>query len=206
MIELQSMDYEFLDEIAFHIENGENLERALFHIENIPLEITIRLQLGEELIDVLSSLEFSNPSILNLFASLSFADSSEVLENVKITSKLMRMREETLREKENTIKIHQRRLGIIRFVTMITIAIMGGFSPLFTNLYAFINTGEFLSSFSIVSALSISFLLINLLNNYFLLKMGNESKLVIRLVVVIMIHIIIVIIVRISFSNFSIFN
>ncbi len=206
MIELQSMDYEFLDEIAFHIENGENLERALFHIENIPLEITIRLQLGEELIDVLSSLEFSNPSILNLFASLSFADSSEVLENVKITSKLMRMREETLREKENTIKIHQRRLGIIRFVTMITIAIMGGFSPLFTNLYAFINTGEFLSSFSIVSALSISFLLINLLNNYFLLKMGNESKLVIRLVVVIIIHIIIVIIVRISFSNFSIFN
>ncbi len=206
MVKLECHDHVFLDEIAFQIENGENLERALFQIENIPSDLLVRLQLGEELIDVLSSLEFDDPSIINLFTSLNFAESSEMLNRVKTTSKLMKMREETLKEKENTLKIHQRRLRIIRFVTMITIAIMGGFSPLFSNLYSFINTGEFMSSFSILSNLSISFLFINLLNNYFLLKMSNENKITARIVFVLVIHIIIVITIRIFFSNFVIFS
>lgn len=206
MTKLECLDYIFLDDVAFQIESGENLERALFQIENMPLDLLVRLQLGEELVDVLSSLEFNDPSIINLFTSLNYAESSEILERVKTTSKLMKMREETLKEKENTLKIHQRRLRIIRFVTMITIAIMGGFSPLFSNLYAFINTGEFLNSFSIVSNLSISFLFINLLNNYFLLKMSNENKITARIVFVILIHIAIVIMIRIFFSNFALFS
>ena len=206
MTKLECLDHIFLDEVAFQIENGENLERALFQTENMPLDLLVRLQLGEELIDVISSLEFNDPSVINLFTSLNYAESSEILDRVKITSKLMKMREETLKEKENTLKIHQRRLRIIRFVTMITIAIMGGFSPLFSNLYAFINTGEFLNSFSIVSNLSISFLFINVLNNYFLLKMSNENKITARIVFVILIHILIVILVRIFFSNFTLFS
>ena len=206
MTKLECVDYIFLDDVASQIENGENLERALFQIENMPSELLVRLQLGEELVDVLSSLEFEDPSIINLFTSLNQAESFEMLERVKITSKLMKKREETLKEKENTLKIHQRRLRIIRFVTMVTIAIMGGFSPLFSNLYAFINTGEFLNSFSILSNLSISFLFINLLNNYFLLKMSNENKITARIVFVILIHITIVIIIRIFFSNFAIFS
>ena len=206
MTKLECHDYNFLDEVAFQIENGENLERALFQIESIPLDLLVRLQLGEELIDVISSLEFNDPSIINLFTSLNFAESSEILDRVKTTSRLMKKREETLREKENTLKIHKRRLRIIRFVTMITIAIMGGFSPLFSNLYSFINTGEFLSSFSILSNLSISFLFINLLNNYFLLKMSNENKITARMVFAILIHILVVILIRIFFSNFTLFN
>ena len=152
MIKIKSSDHTFLNDIVFFMENGENLERALFQIENVPTETLIRLQLGEELLDVLSSLEFNNPAIINLFSSLKYANSSEILERIKTTSKLLRMREETLKEKENTLKIHQRRLRIIRYVTLITISIMGGFSPLFTNIFSFINTGEFLNSFSIFSS------------------------------------------------------
>ena len=130
----------------------------------------------------------------------------EVLEKIKITADLIKMREEALKEKENTLNVHGRRLKIIRYVTLITIAIIAGFSPLFSNLFSFFNTGEISSSLPFWSILSISFLIINILNNYFLLKMSNEKKMSIRLIFVVFIHIITVIFVRMFISNFTILD
>ena len=176
MNKLRTSDDIFLEEMASQIEGGKNLEQALFSLETVPPNIRYSLQLGEELIDVLSSIDFEYPSIVNLFSSLNKSNNEETLERIKTTAKLIKKRNEVLKEKETALSIHQRRMRIIRYVTLITIAIIAGFSPLFTGIYSFINTGEIVYSFSIFSALSISFLFINFLNNYFLLKMGNEEN------------------------------
>jgi hypothetical protein len=178
------------------LESGENLERAFFLTENVPEEILVRLQLGEELASIVTSISFKYPALANLFTSIDTAEELEVQERLKTTSKLIRIREEILKEKEATLKVHRRRIKIIRYVTMIIIAIIAGFSPIFSNLYEFINTGEFTTSLSIVSYLSISFLMINLLNNYYLLKMSNETHIKIRLIIVLILHSIILIGVR----------
>ncbi len=201
MIRLNCTDFNFLNNIALKLENGENLERSFFLSKNVPKEILTRLQLGENLLEIISSIDFSYPALRNLFSSVDYADETEILERIKTTSKLIRMREEVLKEKEVSLKIHRRRLKIIRYVTMFTIAMIAGFSPIFSNLYSFISTGEFTSSFSIWSILSVSFLIINLLNNYYLLKMGNEERIKFRLVPVILLHSAIVVGVRFFILN-----
>ncbi len=201
MSKLNCTDFNFLSNIALKLENGENLERSFFLTENIPEEILVRLQLGENLHEVISSIDFNYPALKNLFSSVDYADEDEVIDRVKSTSRLIRVREEVLKEKDSSLKVHQRRLKIIRYVTMFTIAMIAGFSPIFSNLYSFISTGEFTSSFSIWSILSISFLIINLLNNYYLMKMGNEEKKYFRLIPVIFLHSAIVIGVRFFILN-----
>ncbi len=196
MSNLNCTEFDFLSNVAFRLESGENLERAFFLTENVPGEILVRLQLGEELASIVTSISFKYPALSNLFGSIDNADESDILERLKITSRLIRIREETLKEKETTLKVHRRRIKIIRFITLVIIAIIAGFSPIFSNLYEFINTGEFTTSLSIVSYLSISFLMINLLNNYFLLKMSNETHIKIRLIIVLVLHSIILIGVR----------
>ncbi len=192
--------------MAMKLEDGENLERSLFSIDSVPKEHLVRLQLGGDFIDVISNIEFDYPALINLFSSIKNSNTAEILERIKITAKLIKMREEALKEKENTLNVHGRRLKIIRYVTLITIAIIAGFSPLFSNLFSFFNTGEISVSLPFWSILSISFLIINILNNYFLLKMSNERKISIRLIFVIFIHMITVIFVRIFISNFSILD
>ncbi len=196
MSSLNCTEFDFLNNIAFRLEGGENLERAFFLTENVPEEILVRLQLGEELTSIVASLSFKYPALANLFGSIDNADESDMLLRLKTTSKLIRIREEILKEKETTLKVHRRRTKIIRFVTLVIIAIIAGFSPIFSNLYEFINTGEFTTSLSIVSYLSISFLMINLLNNYYLLKMSNETHIKIRLILVLVLHSVILIGVR----------
>ncbi len=196
MSKLNCTEFDFLSNIAFRLEGGENLERAFFLTEGVPEDILARLQLGEELTDIVSSIDFKYPALTNLFTSIDNADETDILERLMITSKLIRIREETLKEKETTLKVHRRRIKIIRFVTLVVIALIAGFSPIFSNLYEFINTGEFTTSLSILSYLSVSFLLINLLNNYYLLKMSNEKSIKIRLIIVIVLHVVIVIGVR----------
>ena len=196
MNSLNCTEYDFLANISFRLESGENLERAFFLTENVPEDVLIRLQLGEELASVVTSIGFKYPALSNLFASIDKAEESDIQVRLKTTSKLIRIREEILKEKESTLKVHRRRIKIIRYITLIIIAIIAGFSPIFSNLYEFINTGEFTTSLSIVSYLSISFLMINLLNNYYLLKMSNETKIKIRLLVVLVLHSIILIGVR----------
>ncbi|TFG08658.1 hypothetical protein EU534_02670 [Candidatus Heimdallarchaeota archaeon] len=196
MSELNCTEYDFLNNIAFKLESGENLERAFFLTENVPEEILLRLQLGEELTSVIKSISFRYPSLANLFSSVNQAEESDVLERLKTTSRLIRIREEIIEEKESTLKVQRRRIKIIRYITLIIIAIIAGFSPIFSNLYEFINTGEFTTSLSIFSYLSISFLLINLLNNYYLLKLSNENHIKIRLLIVLILHSIILIGVR----------
>jgi hypothetical protein len=120
---------------------------------------------------------------------------------MRTTAELIRKREEILQEKENAINIQKRRLKIIRYVTLITIAIIAGFSPLFTNIYSLIENGVFQSTFTFFSVLSISFLLVNILNNYFLLKMVNERNMKFKLGIVVILHIGIVIIVNLFLSN-----
>ena len=127
-------------------------------------------------------------------------------QSTSITARLIKSREEAIQEKENTLKIHQRRIKIIRYVTSVTIAIIGGFSPIFANIYRFIQTNEFLNTPSFWSFLSVSFLLINLLNNYFLLKIGSEKNLKIRLLITLVLHFLIVFAVRIFYSNFFVFS
>ena len=206
MSKLDCPDYRFLQEIAMNLEKGENLERSLFSIDSIPKEYLMKVQLGGDFIDVISDIEFDYPTLINLFSSLKNSNFSEILDRIKTTAKLIKMREEALKEKENTLNIHGRRLRIIRYVTLITIAIIAGFSPLFSNLFSFFSNGEISSSLSFWSILSISFLIINILNNYFLLKMAKEKKIPIRLIFVILIHIITVISVRFFISNFTIFD
>jgi hypothetical protein len=201
MSKLDCTDFNFLNNIALKLENGENLERSFFLTCNVPEETLVRLQLGENLHEVISSIDFNYPALKNLFSSVDYADEDEVIDRVKSTSRLIRVREEVLKEKDSSLKVHRRRLKIIRYVTMFTIAMIAGFAPIFSNLYSFISTGEFTSSFSIWSILSISFLIINLLNNYYLLKMGNEEKIMFRLFPVIFLHSAIVIGVRFFILN-----
>ncbi|MFW9851665.1 MAG: hypothetical protein ACFFDS_01840 [Candidatus Thorarchaeota archaeon] len=206
MNKLNYPDYIFLQEMAMKLEEGENLERSLFSIDSIPEENLVKLQLGGDFIDVISNIEFDYPALINLFSSMRNSNTIEVLEKIKITADLIKMREEVLKEKENTLNVHGRRLKIIRYVTLVTIAIIAGFSPLFSNLFSFFNTGEISNSLPFWSILSVSFLIINILNNYFLLKMSNEKKISIRLIFVIFIHLITVIVVRIFISNFTILD
>lgn len=188
------------------LEEGENLERSLFLIDSVPKKHLIKLQLGGDFIDVISGIEFDYPALVNLFSSIKNSNTSEILERIITTAELIKMREEALKEKENNLNVHRRRLKIIRYVTLITIAIIAGFSPLFSNLFSFFNTGEISSSLSFWSILSISFLIINVLNNYFILKMSNEKRKSIRLIFVIVIHLITVIFVRFFISNFTILD
>ncbi|NPD89408.1 MAG: hypothetical protein HGN29_11865 [Asgard group archaeon] len=206
MTKVERSDYVFLQEIATYIENGENFERALFNIKFLPDELLLRLQLGDELIGILSSVDFNYPSMVSLFSSINYSDSSDILKKIKITAKLIKNREEAIQEKENVLKIHQRRIKIIRYVTSITIAMIGGFSPIFANIYSLIQTNEFLNTPSFWSFLSISFLFINLLNNYFLLKIGNEKNIKIRLIIVLVLHFLIIFAVRIFYSNFFVIS
>ena len=203
--EIDCPDYVFLQEIAAHIENGENLERALFKTSFLPDETLLSLQLGEELISVLSTIDFNYPSMIGLFSSINYSDPSDTLKKIKITAKLIKSREEAIQEKENVLKIHQRRIKIIRYVTSITIAMIGGFSPIFVNIYSFIQTNEISNNHTFWSFLSISFILINLLNNYFLLKIGNEKNIKIRIGIALLIHFIVVFAIRIFYSNFFAF-
>ncbi len=206
MIKVECSDYTFLQEIATQLENGENLERAFFNINFLPDELLLRLQLGDELIGVLSTIDFNYPSMVSLFSSINYSDSSDILKKIKITARLIKSREEAIQEKENVLKIHQRRIKIIRYVTSVTIAMIGGFSPIFANIYRLIQTNEFLNTPSFWSFLSVSFLLINLLNNYFLLKIGNEKNLKIRLLITLVLHFLIVFAVRIFYSNFFVLS
>jgi hypothetical protein len=202
MVETKFSDYAFLQEIATQLENGENIERALFKSNLLSDELLLRIQLGEEITGVLSSIDFNYPTMVSLFSSINSSDSSDILKKVKITAKLIKSREEAIKEKENTLKIHQRRIKIIRYVTSITIAMIGGFSPIFANIYGFIENNEFQNTPSFWSFLSVSFLLINLLNNYFLLKIGNEKKIKVRLVITLILHILIIFAIRVFYSNF----
>lgn len=203
MYKLSFSDHILLTEVANQIEKGENLERAIFFIEKFPKDLLLQIQLGEDLIDTLSLLKFDYPEIINLFASSSKVDVEEMAERFKSTAELIKLREEALEERDNVLKVHIRRMRIIRYVTLITIAMIAGFSPLFSNFYALITTGEFSFSFSFTlwSILSVSFLLINCLNNYYLLKMSNEKRIWLKVVFVFIFHIAIVITVQTFFSN-----
>ena len=203
MYKLSFSDHVLLQEIAQQLEKGENLERAIFSIEGFPEELLLRMQLGEEAIEILSSLELDYPTVTNLFASAAQADTRDVIERLNSTSKLIKIREEALEERNDLVKIHRRRMRIIRYVTLITIAMIAGFSPIFSNFYSLISAGDFRFSlsFTLWSFLSFSFLVINGLNNYYLLKMSNENRMIFKMVVVFILHIAIVIAVQTFFSN-----
>lgn len=202
MVKLKCTDQIFLVKLANQIEAGENIERSLFLIDEIPSELHMKLYLGEEITEILTSIEFNYPNILNLLSSTRNAEVEENVKRMRTTAELIRKREEILQEKENAINIQKRRLKIIRYVTLITIAIIAGFSPLFTNIYSLIENGVFQNTFTFFSVLSISFLLVNILNNYFLLKMVNERNIKIKLGIVAILHIGIAIIVNIFLSNY----
>ncbi|MCK4844615.1 MAG: hypothetical protein KAS95_02980 [Candidatus Heimdallarchaeota archaeon] len=202
MVKLKCTDQIFLVKLANQIEAGENIERSLFLIDEIPPELHMKLYLGEDITEILMAIEFNYPNILNLLSSTRNAEVEENVKRMRTTAELIRKREEILQEKENAINIQKRRLKIIRYVTLITIAIIAGFSPLFTNIYSLIENGVFQNTFTFFSVLSISFLLVNILNNYFLLKMVNERNIKIKLGIVAILHIGIAIIVNIFLSNY----
>ena len=203
MYKLSFSDHILLREIAKQMEKGENLERAIFFIEDFPRELRLRIQLGEEITDIFSSLKLDYPEIINLFASASHADTQKMIGRFKSTAELIRTREEALEERNDLLKVHIRRMQIIRYVTLVTIAMIAGFSPLFSNFYSLISTGDFSFSFSFTmwSFLSFSFLVINCLNNYYLLKMSNEKRIIFKVVIVFILHIAIVLAVQSFFSS-----
>ncbi|MCK5410010.1 MAG: hypothetical protein KAJ30_07070 [Candidatus Heimdallarchaeota archaeon] len=203
MHRLSFSDHILLREIAKQMEKGENLERAMFFIEDFPRELLLRIQLGEEITEIFSSLRLNYPEIINLFASASQADTQEMIQRFRSTAKLIKMREEALEERNDLFKVHKRRMRIIRYVTLITIAMIAGFSPLFSNFYSLISNGDFSFSFSftIWSFLSFSFLVINCLNNYYLLKMSNEKRILFKVVIVFILHVVIVLVVQNFFSS-----
>ncbi len=203
MHRLSFSDHILLREIANQMEKGENLERAMFFIEDFPRELLLRIQLGEEITEIFSSLRLNYPEIINLFASASQADTQEMIQRFRSTAKLIKMREEALEERNDLFKVHKRRMRIIRYVTLITIAMIAGFSPLFSNFYSLISNGDFSFSFSftIWSFLSFSFLVINCLNNYYLLKMSNEKRILFKVVIVFILHVVIVLVVQNFFSS-----
>ena len=84
MSKLMCTDYNFLNNVIIQLENGENLERAFFLLNDIPENFLFRLQLGEDLIDLLSSIEFNYPTITNLFSSINQSDLSDILDRLKL--------------------------------------------------------------------------------------------------------------------------
>ncbi|MHA1406616.1 MAG: hypothetical protein ACTSSG_04455 [Candidatus Heimdallarchaeaceae archaeon] len=191
-------DYMFLSNMAMLFENGENIERALFSSNEITKEQLFNLQLGEKASEIISSMNFHYPALTTLFYSIENSEVVDVLQRLKTISKLIEKRENAVQEKQIIMNIHKRRIKIMRYTTLITIAVIAGFSPVFANLYSFLSTGNVFYQSSFISILSISFLLINMLNNYFLMKLANETRFLFRLSVVFCLH------VAIAFS-FSIF-
>ncbi|MHA1399170.1 MAG: hypothetical protein ACTSQE_02305 [Candidatus Heimdallarchaeaceae archaeon] len=204
MVKLRCSDDVFLKDIAALIENGKNLEQAIFSISYIPQEVLYSLQLGNNVIEALSIIEFEYPIIINLFSSLSLSNINENLKRIRTIANLIKRRNEILEEKNTLLRIHGRRMSIIRYITMLTIAIIAGISPLFTGIYSFLITGKIIYSFSLLTPFSISFLFINILNNYFLLKVSREKNIKVKILIVSLVHIVLVVLIRIFLMHYAI--
>lgn len=202
-MKLKVTDDIFLEDISSFLENGYNLEQALFNVKYMSKDVLLEIQLGRDAIEALSVVTFQYPVIINLLSTLSNSNYKANIERIKTVASLIKKRNETLEKKENIVRILNRRLKIIRFITLIIIAIIGGIAPFFSGIYSFLKYGSPNYSFSLISPMSISFLLINLLNNYFLLSISKEGEIKIKLVIVAIVHILVVFLIKIFFgSNF----
>ncbi len=200
MYKIKVSEDKFLEEIVSELEKGENIERSLFNIKYIPEELKLKMQIGTTFKEILQELEFETFIIQNLLNSLITSNSKDSREKIKITIKLIKKRDEVIKEKKSFLQTHRRRIGLIRIITLVIIGVFSGFYPLYSNLYGVLldttrsNSGEFLNIGMI------SFFFINILNNYFLLKMADEKRLKYKLAIVGILHIIIV---KIVFDLFT---
>ncbi|MHA1203671.1 MAG: hypothetical protein K9W45_08515 [Candidatus Heimdallarchaeum aukensis] len=201
MIKLNVSDNTFLNDMATLLEEGHNIEQAIFNIPYMARDVLLEIQLGSNPIKALSLIEFQYPVIINLLGSLSNANHKENITRIKVVAALIKKRNEAIKEKENLVNILNRRLKIIRIITLVTIAIIGGIAPFFSGIYSFLIDGHIKYSFDLFSPMSISFLLINLLNNYFLLSISKESKIGLKLIIAAIVHIAIVLSVKILFGG-----
>ncbi len=203
MVKLKYSDDIFLNDIVSLLRSGLNLEQAFFEIEYMPQEILFDIQIGKPLLESVQLIEFQYPVVKELFASIISSDIEEILHKISITAQLIKKRNEVIREKESLFSIHRRRMTIIRYITLVTIAIIAGMSPLFTGLFSLLTNGILNYQFSILTPLSISFLIINILNNYFLLRISYASKIQLQLVIATIVHLIIVSIIYSLFSSYT---
>ena len=104
MYKLKCSDENFLYEIVEHLENGENLERALFYSLSVPSSIKFALQIGQSFERAISMLKFNYTITYNLLVSLLFNTNKEAITRIKITADIISKQHETLREKDSIIK------------------------------------------------------------------------------------------------------
>jgi len=201
MYKLLCSDEDFLYGLLDNLKNGENLERALFFSVYIPAEVKFELQIGKSFEKTISMVQFSHSIILNLLMSLVFNTSEEAIKRIKITADIIRKQNELRREKANLVKIHQRRIKIIRLISTLVIAILAGFSPITISFYSLINTINNRPNVDYLSPLSFSFFLVNIFNSYFLLTLSGEKKRTLKLAATALVHILLVIIIGIMLQH-----
>ena len=201
MIKLNIPDDTFLNDIATLLEEGYNIEQAIFGIQYMSRDVLLEIQLGSNPIEALSLVEFQYPVIISLLGSASNADYRENVTKIKTVANLIKKRNEAIKEKENLVKILNRRLKIIRIITLVTIAIIGGIAPFFSGIYSFLKNGYSKYTFNLLSPMSISFLLINLLNNYFLLSISKENRISLKLIITSIVHVAIFLSIKILFGG-----
>ncbi|MHA1868123.1 MAG: hypothetical protein ACTSVB_11025 [Candidatus Heimdallarchaeaceae archaeon] len=201
MIKLNIPDDTFLNDIATLLEEGYNIEQAIFGIPYMSRDVLLEIQLGSNPIEALSLVEFQYPVIISLLGSASNADYRENVTKIKTVANLIKKRNEAIKEKENLVKILNRRLKIIRIITLVTIAIIGGIAPFFSGIYSFLKNGYSKYTFNLLSPMSISFLLINLLNNYFLLSISKENRISLKLIITSIVHVAIFLSIKILFGG-----
>lgn len=200
----------FLKRLLIRLKQGENIEQALFNINILDTDILMHLQLGKSIKYCLSLIRFHHPAIRTLLVSASQNLLPETLERIEATAKLIETRKEATKEMETIISIHRRRIRIIQFVTTITIGILAGFAPVFLKLSEIINnsSSRIAFSLSVTPTIAISFLLINMLNSYFLMQIAGDRHKKIKIFMVVLIHLLLVVIINIflkktAFVQFS---
>ncbi len=201
-MKLEHSDDIILDDLLNSLQEEENMEGAFFLSRYIPKELTFKLQFGKSLNEILKDIDFEFPLIQTLLLSLSNTKKKNAIKDINITSNLIKNRKKALKEKENTLAIYQKRISLIRYVTTLTIAIIAGFSPLFSFLYSILNYQIQEFQISLINYFSLSYLMFNVLNNYFLLKLTNKNKIKVQLIIISFIHLIIIVAISTFLSQF----
>lgn len=201
-MKLEHSDDIILDDLLNSLQEGENIERSIFLSRYIPKELAFKLQFGKSLKEILREIEFEFSLIQTLLLSLNSTKKKDAINDINITSNLIKNRKKALQEKENTLSIYQKRISLIRYVTTLTIAIIAGFSPLFSFLYSILNYEIQDFQIALINYFSLSYLMFNVLNSYFLLKLTNKNNIKVQLIITSFIHVIIIVAISVFLSQF----
>ncbi|MHA1684943.1 MAG: hypothetical protein ACTSYD_00895 [Candidatus Heimdallarchaeaceae archaeon] len=207
MEQLLVPEHVFLKRLLTQLKRGENIEQALFNSNTLNSKVLIHLQLGRTIIDCLSMIQFKHQAIVTLLSTTSRNLSDETLKRIEATVRLIEKREEATKELQTVLATHQRRIRIIYIITVIIIGVLAGFSPIFLSLHKMISVAELASNINMTrnTSIALSFLLINILNSYFLLQIADDKRKATKIILTIFIHILLVLVIQLFLQKITLF-